>query len=527
MSVNNAKKPPIGRDSSSSSISENDDASSSEEIAAGLKREKKPHTSSRPGMQPVILPPSTSNLPSSPPTLSASSRANTSATPRSDASTPREGVAEKKSKKEEGKKSAASTFMKKVGKLFGSTSAKPAKNVATLEKAISYDTSNKDNENPLLGTTLTNPTEKFSDLTADAPPRNPLGSAKASLPTPPSDEEIQLLKSDLEEWKKQLEGDVLSRISPEAQTSLAHQVVGSPEKLRLLIQYGANLNEATRFGESPLHCACRFGETESVQILLEGGAKFPEDAQHQANLLYTLMNALYEKVSSRAPRPLILTESKLPVILSLIKRCKNLDCIVSEDKPDTVLTLACAKRDTSMMKLLMEHGASPDYKDGKGRTPLEIACSTLPRLDLLPDTLTTLFSATSDVKKSVNKKNNDGLTPLMQIAKLIDIPANISLSRGGGRGGKSPHEWAADAAEILLNNGAEIQSVDASGRSALYFAFLSLNAPLIRLLLKHGASVSQLSDDQKREIKQYVKDCGGRNCGPWEFDWFDDQIKRM
>ncbi len=46
-----------------------------------------------------------------------------------------------------------------------------------------------------------------------------------------------------------------------------------PETVKILADYGADLNLKTCHGDTPLHGACEYGYTEVVRVLLEAGAK--------------------------------------------------------------------------------------------------------------------------------------------------------------------------------------------------------------------------------------------------------------
>ena len=47
----------------------------------------------------------------------------------------------------------------------------------------------------------------------------------------------------------------------------------SEQSIRLLIRYGANVNAQNRFGTAPLHNCVKFGEMDSIRVLLEHGAR--------------------------------------------------------------------------------------------------------------------------------------------------------------------------------------------------------------------------------------------------------------
>ena len=145
----------------------------------------------------------------------------------------------------------------------------------------------------------------------------------------------------------------------------------------------------------------------------------------------------------------------------------------------------------------------------------------------MADALRALVADAPNAAELVNQVDNKGLTPLLQIVITFDTVANVSLSRGGKLAPKGMHGYVTDAVEVLLKAGASMAATDSEKRGALYHAFFNLNASLVRLLYKHGASTGDMSEPQKSDIKRRVKSAMNENSGPWEDDWFKDHIKSL
>lgn len=101
-----------------------------------------------------------------------------------------------------------------------------------------------------------------------------------------------------------------------------HQPVenGDTDRVRELIENGADVNGKDRAGNTPLHCACEGKNTEIVQLLLEAGADVNGD---------------------------------------------------NAGNDTTPLHRACSYRRVQAVKLLLEHGADPYARTVSGDTPLD------------------------------------------------------------------------------------------------------------------------------------------------------------
>src|SRR5205823_6289765 len=119
---------------------------------------------------------------------------------------------------------------------------------------------------------------------------------------------------------------------------------------------------------------------------------------------------------------------------------------------------------SSMMKLLIAHGADLNAVDGNGRTAADRA-SLAGRLDRA------LFLLGAG-------------TAVPDRARFVGKARNRALVRAVAEGGT-------EAAENLLNQGADPDARDESGRTALMLADANeYSDEKVRLMLRHGASVN-------------------------------------
>ncbi|XP_076120518.1 ankyrin repeat and SOCS box protein 15-like isoform X2 [Alosa pseudoharengus] len=157
---------------------------------------------------------------------------------------------------------------------------------------------------------------------------------------------------------------------------------------------------------------------------------------------------------------------------------------------ETALILATQAGLVDNVRMMLEHGASPDRTNEKNESPLLLAV----RMDLF-DVALTLISRGASVNQHCLKK----WTPVHEAAKMgcTDI-LRLLLIHGGNisetdQHGVTPMAVAAeygqtDAIEILIQNGGDVNAVAPNGDTVLYDAAGSGNPDCIELLLQHGAN---------------------------------------
>lgn len=130
---------------------------------------------------------------------------------------------------------------------------------------------------------------------------------------------------------------------------------GNAERVRLLIQHGADVNAINIFNQHALFPASWFGQTECVSLLLDAGADPNIANQHGETALYLATQAGYidcvrrlleggSRVSAPARRP-FLTALHAAVFFGYVK----------------------------VVQVLIEFDADLEAKDESGRTPLQSA----------------------------------------------------------------------------------------------------------------------------------------------------------
>lgn len=148
-------------------------------------------------------------------------------------------------------------------------------------------------------------------------------------------------------------------------TPLIHYVVDDPQKLRLLVEYGADPNAKDYLGATSLRRALEWAPEESIRLLLEYGASSEMVDGGEGNLFHGLYaRSVNHKDALRPETVLELTRLFLEM---------GVDPNVKDRWGRTALHVAIAGGHEEAAFLLLEAGADPRARDEKGNTPLHLA----------------------------------------------------------------------------------------------------------------------------------------------------------
>ena len=127
-----------------------------------------------------------------------------------------------------------------------------------------------------------------------------------------------------------------------------------PELVRLLLDYGADINVCTNFGETPLHGAILAHHLSMVTLLLDNGADINASLAH-----------------GQTPLRLAVIRSYADIVELLLTRGAQAN---TRGKTGlTPLHWAALKGQPAIVSLLLTHGAGVFARDDAGRTPLDWA----------------------------------------------------------------------------------------------------------------------------------------------------------
>jgi len=139
----------------------------------------------------------------------------------------------------------------------------------------------------------------------------------------------------------------------EGYTSL-HYAVRFHRKTKLLLEHNADPNAESFYGNTPLHTCCEYdGKIENIKLLLDYGAN---------------INATNSKRKICLHFAAVKNHERMKVLLSYNPEINSLDY-----KGQTPLHIAARRMQTKIVKLLLDNGADAHQKDYYNETPLDIA----------------------------------------------------------------------------------------------------------------------------------------------------------
>jgi ankyrin repeat protein len=229
-------------------------------------------------------------------------------------------------------------------------------------------------------------------------------------------------------------------------TPLLQVVITDPDKVRLLLSRGADVNTRTADGYSALSVAANFrGTTEIVRLLLNHGATIerPEkDAKGKENLAVPLPlflaagageietarlllqhgDSLDSKVGRRTPLTFAIEMGDAKMVRFLIESGANIE---GEDQQVDALVQTVLANNKDVLAVLIEKHFDVNAKDDLGMTPLHYAAMTC-----YGDTEIAHMLLAAGAKKDI--KDNDGETPEQAAARLHLNQLASVLSSGAG-----------------------------------------------------------------------------------------------
>ena len=282
-------------------------------------------------------------------------------------------------------------------------------------------------------------------------------------------------------------------------------VEGPPKLVEYLLTHGAEVNVANEYGDTPLDEATAFAKQETIALLQQAGATqgegFRIKAAPTATGGHTPANTLNSELHTAAEY------GNTETVELLIERGANIEA--TDIWGQTPLMIAALSGNTETVELLLDRGANIEAKDNMGRTPLHLAalCGNTETVELLLNR-----------GANIEAKDNEGWTPLLLAALsgntlllvtlsgntetvelLIKHGANIEAKDNEGH---TPLHLAAlygntETVELLLDRGANIEAKNNEGKTALMIVAESEKTEsektesekteTVEMLIKHGA----------------------------------------
>lgn len=249
-------------------------------------------------------------------------------------------------------------------------------------------------------------------------------------------------------------GSDVNHASKTGETPLFVVVGGdrSGECAALLLDRGADVSRTDLRNSTPLHMAANHGDVACVELYLE----------HEADM---------EAVDSAGRTALWLatTRGHQNIVRILLFWGASVDMM--DDEGRTVLSIAAAQGNSEVVRLLLDRGLDEQHRDNSGRVPLHYAA-----LEGHSEVCETLLEAGA----KVDEIDNDGRTALMLstqnghinvISTLIDkYSAEIDKKAHDGKTAfmLAVLSHQVESCHVLCKHGANVDALDADGRSILY-----------------------------------------------------------
>jgi len=249
--------------------------------------------------------------------------------------------------------------------------------------------------------------------------------------------------------------------------------IGDMEKVKTLVEQGADVNTPAMYDTTALHAAANGGNKDVVEFLISKGARV--DARDTFGLPPLYYAALHNN------------EEITDLLLD-----KGTD-IDAKHYDYTLLYYAIfhvGDQAKDAIKLLIKKGANVNVKDRGGFTPLIYAIWLNYR-----DVVELLINSGADV----NAEDSEGFTPYywatmqgrkdfveLLVAKGATPVSTIHLAA---------REGDLEKVKAFIEKGSDINARDKSGETPLFFAVLADNNDVTKFLLAKGADVNAKRDD--------------------------------
>jgi ankyrin repeat protein len=158
--------------------------------------------------------------------------------------------------------------------------------------------------------------------------------------------------------------------------------------LKLLLQYGANINEKDSANETPLHIAILFGRNKHVSMLVDNGVDVNVKG---VNGMTPVAYVMESKVS----------ENSISMLQKLIDGGADLN-IKDIENQESPLDDAVYYGKPEFVRILLENGADPNIRDRFGETPIFEVCK------LKLDTGTQIIDLLLDYGADINARDLEG-----------------------------------------------------------------------------------------------------------------------
>ncbi|XP_031330499.1 ankyrin repeat domain-containing protein 50 isoform X1 [Photinus pyralis] len=225
--------------------------------------------------------------------------------------------------------------------------------------------------------------------------------------------------------------------------------LGQAQVVKVLLQAGADVDQADGDGWTPLRAAAWGGHTEVVELLVKHGCALDSvDAENRTALRAAAWSGHEE------------------IVKILLENGANVNLTDHEGR--TALIAAAYMGHAEIVEHLLNHGADINHADADGRTAISVAALCAPRSPGANVVVTLLERGAT-----VDHRDKEGMTPLL-VASF---------------------EGHKEVCELLLESEADVDHCDNGGRSPLWAAASMGHAPVVALLLFWGCCIDSMDSE--------------------------------
>jgi len=292
---------------------------------------------------------------------------------------------------------------------------------------------------------------------------------------------------------------------------------GHADVARLLVDAGADVNAKDNNGWTPLRWAASEGHADAARLLVDAGADVNAKdnngwtplrwaaSEGHADVARLLVDAGAD-VNARGLLDWAASHNRAEMARLLIDLGADVNARTSSWRP---LHFAAFGNSAKVARLLIDEGADVNAKDSGGRTPLHrVSNAEVARL-LIDEGVgvnakddggrTPLHSASNaevarlliDEGADVNAKDDQGQTPLHAIAWRVDQVITQGTTGFGTQRTTTTTRVYPDFARALIDAGADVNAKDIFDRTPLDFAVEKGNDEVAKLLRDSGAEKSE------------------------------------
>ena len=258
---------------------------------------------------------------------------------------------------------------------------------------------------------------------------------------------------------------------------------GNVEVVRLLLRYGASVDELDVSSFSALHLASLRGHVDVVELLLQEHADIDIKGPNERTAL---------RIASE--------KGQLEVAEVLLRKKAKVNA--RDQNQMTPLHVAAKHGDVAMTSLLANHGAHVEAKDSNFMGAIHYACEGGHH-----DVISVLLSHKADIEAH----GKASMTPLLcasaagkaNVAEFL-LKKKASLKHRG-EGDMTALHWASfnghvEVIDLLLQKKAPINTTNKDGRTPLHLAVLADEFAVADLLLRKGAAIESQCKSGSRPL---------------------------